>query len=484
MTVLEEYKDLIKAGVKANATQLRQSGDVADVSQADASEDYLKRWLKEEYPFSWVGTAFEHLLQAVVTDRLSVHLGLPGHTKDAMRVHQWATLIVDMTLPDATNVTITAPLTKSGPSMNVCRAALEKILDLAAGFSNEMAPRSFAIAAFVRAADRLKINFVPWKLPANGNAGRPPRNPVYNYWLGLGERLADEDAPPRPQDPVRMARERGIGEDVQADWEASQTTIAQLSRLLNQTTPLDEWKFTNTNFTSNPDVLVKSTYDYVWESFDMRKPLHHLALLTAIILEKMAPRIDYPNGVKPLKGSMPAQITTFIRITPWVKRPAKGRTEVAPIIVLTTIYIIAMYDKESPIRKHIDRGNGIGEAWSKKHNAKALTPAQLICLGLARGLMPRALGSARYRRDFELLSDDEILKRYKKLINLFKDGAYGPFHAAALVLGYREAWYLGKTGGQYVVDQAYEPIEKRGNEGSDTEDTNKRTAKGKKTRTG
>jgi hypothetical protein len=51
--------------------------------------------------------------------------------------------------------------------------------------------------------------------------------------------------------------------------------------------------------------------------------------------------------------------------------------------------------------------------------------------------------SARYKTDYHLLTDAQLIAYHTKLVGMFKEGGYGPFQALRLLIGEEKARVIG-----------------------------------------
>lgn len=460
-SLLQEYKDLISVGVGLRAAELRRTGRGSDEMYARDSEEHLSQWLTKKFPFCYLREALQHLVYAVVTDPTAQHRGLPDRQANAMTLRAWVTLIVDMAFPnpDSAPISIGVPLSATGPALNVCRAAVAEIRDYASVHQHRTPERDFVVTAFMHAADALKINFVPWSIPHTRARGRNGSKAVYDRWATLGEPENRRPNQAMAEDPLVVHCLETEKDDCCAEWSACRTPIKDLCNYVKRTVPPCEWKLISTSVDITKPGIVPKTYKYVWNSFNLQIPLHHLALLTAIIFSKTAPRISW-DGIMPITGLSTETLTNIARQMPFVKGNAKGGTDTKAIIVIMTVYIIAMYDQNSPARRSFDENDADAvKPWGTKHTAKKFTPLQLVRLGLARALNCR-LWKAGRMDDFELLSAAEIRHRHRQLITFFDSGPDGAFHAAIFVLGEEEAIHLATSSSQLFMDTSFTPAPK------------------------
>ncbi len=53
----------------------------------------------------------------------------------------------------------------------------------------------------------------------------------------------------------------------------------------------------------------------------------------------------------------------------WISKSKKGMADRAIFISMFTTFIIAIYEEDSPLRKHMDSAQrrGLGDVWTSKH---------------------------------------------------------------------------------------------------------------------
>jgi hypothetical protein len=110
----------------------------------------------------------------------------------------------------------------------------------------------------------------------------------------------------------------------------------------------------------------------VRENYDGRKRLHHLALLVGIIVgSSLLPYLFMPVEIKPLftQANSPEQVCRIFDSAKWESRKRRGMTDRMIFIAMFTTFIIAIYEEESPLRKHMAsaKRQRLGDQWMVKH---------------------------------------------------------------------------------------------------------------------
>ena len=132
----------------------------------------------------------------------------------------------------------------------------------------------------------------------------------------------------------------------------------------------DEWTLeaASVREPASGDSIVYSTYDYVQRIYDGRKVLHRMALLWSIMYSWILPQVGVPNKVKLRLTKIPTEATLAVLNIPWTTPNRGGFKEKKPFVVILMCVIIAWFDHESPLRKHLAKGdNVLGTEWTEKH---------------------------------------------------------------------------------------------------------------------
>lgn len=398
MAFIDDTRQLVSEGVSADIEHLISIagsepgdalGDAARSIVKDRAKEhgkerkiFLKKWLKLDRPLCYSENdsdeTYQTLLQAVVCDREATSSGLPHLKANAMTLTQFANLLIEMSSPVSPTAP-TAPVLATGSFLPILKDVHRNVLDLSQEQDHE-ASRSFLSTLLLRALDYLQIRFVPFHLPNGGRHGAPYRKPVFNSWAHLGVKdaarphsLSQVDVDPSSsQEAAEVALVSALADDSNADWFTGQLTLETLCTILHKTRlPSDFRKPSPAS-----EQYVDDTYAWVRQAYDGTKPLHHLALLVAIIASQFVPTIFMPKGVnkKDFKNASPKQVREIYGRMGWVSRGPKGKSDKTIFVAMITSFIIALYEPDSPLRQHIQRADkhGLGDAWTYKNSTHCI----------------------------------------------------------------------------------------------------------------
>jgi len=378
----EDTRQLVALGVRKDISQRIASAPSRqrleeEKSSGERREAYLKAWLKEDHPLAYgpqgTNETYTSLVQAVVHDEGTHSYGLPNWTENASTPYNFATLLANISAP-ANPASPMAPVLKTGTFLPVLKIAHKALISLYNSQDRE-ARRNFVLDTFCTALKIFKVQFFPAPKPKSRTAGAPNRVPVFNSWGNLGARDTHRPTPvagPSTRQPVRpttVAFNNAIANDCNADWTAGSVNIRTLKNFLNKTTlPTD---FATPSLTDI--AYVDETYSWVRCNYDGTKPLHHLALLVSIVVaSSLLPNLFLPPDAKNLLRGAPTveDVRRVYGNMEWLpKHGRRGMSEKSVFVAMFMTFIIALYEPESPLRKHIQAApkSGLGDSWTKKH---------------------------------------------------------------------------------------------------------------------
>lgn len=377
----EDTRNLVAAGVRADVTHQKaitsSREELSQVSSRSAlRESSLASWLKAPFPLAYGlnngDEVYELLLHAISSDDDAVTRGLPNWDNFASSRHDFAKSLFDMSSPFRPSPP-KAPILRSGAFLPVLKIAHKSLLSLVNALSKED-QNSFVMVVLRKSLSVFKINFFPAQKPKSRTAGRPNTKPMFNSWGNLGAKdnlLSRKKAASHltiPIPPATTAFNNAIANDCNADWTANSLNLKTLKSFLNKMSlPKDFATPTLTGVT-----YVDDTYHWVRDNYDGTKPLHHLALLIAIIVaSSLLPSLFMPSGLKSLfkdANSVDAVRRVFDDMA-WLSKGKKGMADRSIFIAMFTTFIIAVYEQDSPLRKNMDSAQrrGLGDVWTAKH---------------------------------------------------------------------------------------------------------------------
>ena len=100
-------------------------------------------------------------------------------------------------------------------------------------------------------------------------------------------------------------------------------------------------------------------------SFNPDLTNHRLGIVLAIMFSKLLPNIAFP---KSWDFDPQTDVTAKVRELTWIAPNHKGVSQTEPFITMMSTTIIAILDKESPLRIHMAlNNNALGDPWMEKH---------------------------------------------------------------------------------------------------------------------
>ena len=386
MAFLDDTRLLVSDGVRRDiARRILEAGSpeakLSEIAYAEAREKHLERWLAVDRPLSYGPCAevggFNSLLQAVVSAAKDIEGGLPNWGANAMSPAQFVDLLLDMSAPSSPT-SPSAPVVKDGSFLPLLKEAHRSLLSLSLQ-DTPSNKRAFAYNHFFKTVLRLDIRFVPFHLPQSGSRGAPRRKPVYNSWIQLGRRESRLDLPlppshPRPSSTQRalaIAHTNALATDSNAHWYAKGISLRNLHTVIDFIRLPSDFA----SIGSTKSKYINDTYAWVKDVYDGTKPVHHLALVVSIVASSLLPNLFLPQDpdlrARFAEAPSVSQVRELYNSIPWVSREKKGMKDPSIFVTMFTTFVIALYEPDSPLRKHMGSSarNGLGNPWTDKHCA-------------------------------------------------------------------------------------------------------------------
>ncbi|KAG2335563.1 hypothetical protein BDR05DRAFT_1006676 [Suillus weaverae] len=453
---IADIKTLVTVGITKICTDLESQDTHSSSLEAKIRSLNLKKWLACKHPLSYIDRAFEYLLRAVVSDSGDYSLGLPNPTQEKLSIHDFAKLLVNMSRP--TNpVPVAAPLISNSSSPMVFRVALIYMSKFVPRHSPNAATQ-FLHNAFIIAANHLHINNIPWHLA--GGRGRRHSKPHFESWINLGKATqlpTVQSLASQTKNGAAEASQRAQASDTRAAWAACSITLQSLPDFLSRTVPPDEFCMDSVTLdkSDGKDSIVHKTYQWAFAEFDMSRPLHQLAILVGVYVSKLIPDLFYDMDDRPDHESYRTMFafTKAVREMPWISNSRrKGCKIAAQFVAMVPVYIMAVFDRSSPLHDHFERTKTFPTAWTKKHSNKGIGPLLLIRLGLASARSGRIWKGGIFNIDWSILTRDEVGKLHQKIIETLHDRQFGPYRVGQILFGSAQAQTLGMKTYTYTVN--------------------------------
>ena len=382
----QDTKQLVAEGVRKDIKRrIAAASTLEEQKQAKSRGKIriaaLKDWLKSSRPLAYgKGTGNETfilLLRAVAEDEIATYKGLNGWEKNARTPFELVESLIDMSKPQNPKPP-SAPVLKDGaflPVLKVAHSAILKILNL----DDHDSQLAFLNKMLLLALTVFEVKFVPSHLPQTGVRGGQFVIPVYDHWGHLGVKHSTSSALLLPDpdisfaslvEPETVAYNIAVASDCTAPWEANSLDLYSMKDYLNRTTlPSD---FPPPAHSAEP--YVNDTYTWVKQHYDGTKHHHHLALLVGIIVAtSMIPNIFAPKGLRNSFSSAdsPKKVRAVYSTMDWEPRAKKGMTFKPLFVSMVTTFIIALYEQDSPLMRHVtaSKKRGLGDPWTDKYCA-------------------------------------------------------------------------------------------------------------------
>ncbi|KAH9028272.1 hypothetical protein EDB85DRAFT_2147990 [Lactarius pseudohatsudake] len=460
--LFDDVKKLVADGVRrdiaaiVSAALTQDAVDVA-VARGRERESSLKHWLSIKNPLAYgkvdKQNTFVSLLQAVVADPHLISHGLPNFSGHTMTPTTFVTSLIAMSSPTNPSLPV-APVLSSGFFLPLLKEAHSLILSLAR-LSPSNDQRDLVHRSFINTLSHLLIRFVPSHRPRSSSSGASPRVPVFDSWATLG--LQDDartvvpiqgpshSLPQLSQLAAQSALTSALGGDAAAEWSLSEITIPLIHTILNKSSlPID---FTAPLPANEP--YVDDTYAWVRHNYDPRNPVHHLALVVAIIVSHFLPNVFYPS---PIPSAPFTHATTTYDVyqayctLPWEARPGKKGVSNRPIYVaMVATFIIAIHEPDSPLGSKLAASKKLGSKWTTKHTVKGISYINLIRLGIVWGSQDSYKNKGGFGPDghWGLFDRRHLHSRYTELTRILRSpGPFASFDAVAYLVGDANARFL------------------------------------------
>jgi hypothetical protein len=256
------------------------------------------------------------------------------------------------------------------------------------------------------------------------------------------------------------AAKKAQASDARAPWAVESITLQSLPDFFARDCPPDE--FTLDNIECSSDSIIMEIYEWVFANFDREKPLHKIALLAGIYFSQLLPDVFWDVKDKPSPHHMIGEraATNAIRAMPWKpnRGTRKGSTWKAQFISMVPAYIIAVYERDSPLRTYFSKKKAFPGPWNAKNSAKGIGSFNLVRMGLAKARSTRIFKGGVPLTDWILLTNEELAAKHRELMGFLQDRQYGPFKIAVALFGLDKAVDVGLTTGTYTNHPAMSSI--------------------------
>jgi hypothetical protein len=473
----DDTKALVSDGVRKDVAS-RISQATSSIEKNNASKlgkqrlKCLKSWLESDQPLDYGNDdsqpTYNLLLQAISPSTQDVVLGLPNFQAHAMTPTDFADLLIKVSSPKNPSRP-SAPVQTNGSFLPVLKLVHKHLITLS-GSANSSAQHDFIQKFLLRTINLLHIRFVPSHKPLSNtsHSSAPYRMPLYDSWASLGLRdtntpqlsLINQPSTSTSQHAATLALNDALATDCNSQWFIQHASLANLHTRLHKTSLPQDYQIPAKTHTK----YVDDTYEWVRQSYNATKPLHHFALLVAIIASKLTPNLFLPkdHNQRPHFSSAdtPDKVRALYNDMPWVAREGrKGMKDKKIFVAMFTTYIIALYESESPLRLYMKASpkSGLGDVWTSKHcmssffftsfslqltlfsDNKGISYTTMIRLRAFWGIGVGALEKGMFNKHWGCHSNKHIDFLYNSLIQSLKQQSFGPFDALTILIGEKNA---------------------------------------------
>lgn len=263
----------------------------------------------------------------------------------------------------------------------------------------------FLLAGLRLVLDHLRVYFLPWNPEAGSTQrGRPALQTSHTSWKTIST-SKDKEFTFRgylERGHVLNLSTRAIQAqqgDPNGPWTFEMVTIQDLHMYLNKRLPPAEFARRPTNTgkrktAADQPGAAEPVYDptvtlteenvadvtHLWSrragTWNLHHPIHQLFVIKAILFTKFSPRLFHNAMPGPPLSNAPRDITTFIRQHEWVARAGGkaggGVTDTHTLCFMAATFMLALWDRESPLRvyhaqRKAEGKSGFGKLWAQKH---------------------------------------------------------------------------------------------------------------------
>jgi len=383
----DDTRALVEDGVMRDINSRLAEASPDDYSRVAARtkerKTALQSWMNQEKPLSYTQSSsneshetFDFLVDAITHDKRQISHGLPGWNANSKTPLDFVQSLFDMSKP--TNPSNPhAPVIKDGSFLPVLKVAHSSLVSLVKDM-NTAAQQDFLERTFRNALVVFKVNFFPFHQENTQVRGARFRVPVYNSWGPLGLAVTSNNSnrsspPPLPQvPPTQIAYNLAVSTDRNAPWIAKNIKLTTMRSILKRTNLPADFKYHPTG-----TAYVDETYDWVKQNYTPTNPIHHLALLVAVIVSSsIIPFHNPPPDVRSLmKGAKSRrEVRNRYLNMAWASKGTRGMTDKSIFVSMITTFIIALYEPQSPLRVYMLASplTGLGPEWTTKYSASFL----------------------------------------------------------------------------------------------------------------
>ncbi|KIL55667.1 hypothetical protein M378DRAFT_17747 [Amanita muscaria Koide BX008] len=438
--LVQDCRSLVSTAVQSSINEQINSDEQVVSSHGKARKQALSCWLKTSKPLAWtaddsVQTGGYVQLLFILNDnphRRPTDLQKSNESFNYLTMSKRFLSISALPRP-------CAPISNGGAFRHVLPLAITRIRHI---ICKEDDPNfELAVAAiFAKMLKLMQIHFVPWhKADKEASRAYAVR---HDWWLILDScpmTQINRMLPPEPQEVQEELADFVMQADPNAPWSLPKK-LMDMGALWDKYTLPSDWSLEHASLpqTDADDLerhYVRATYEFVEINYNGRCWWHHMALVWGILFSRVAPHVFWSRKEKLASGDA----TQAIRGLAWTKGTSKyhgGCSAPLPYITMLSTTIIALLDPKSPLSIRVaENDNAFGKPWTHKHGNKEINAINLIRIGIAKCINKACMGSAKYKRNFEMKTMGELKPLYDQIMGYLKSGEHGVFLALKALFG-------------------------------------------------
>ncbi|KAL7277021.1 hypothetical protein ACG7TL_008865 [Trametes sanguinea] len=444
---VDDTVDLVHNQVMAEVKPLLTERGSDEYPHARARHEALRSWEATEHPLDIGdhGSTLRLLTMAVCAKSTDAQLGLPKSTRGQWSVKDFVAHLVTVA-SSSSMVSIRPPVSRKGRFWPVLRVAYAEGVAVAQRSLGHRASELLAVAevkaAFEHVVQEERVRMVPDAARTGGAQNRPSIEPSIHAWTMLGAQARRPDGARGARLTAREREEQEIFEvalrtwedDPASEWMTTEVCIEEYHRFFGRNALPTNWCY-EASVSDSKDAFVRECYEWARDQFKHKLDDWRcdLALHLAFLISKILPNVGWPTDKassdledrldelhqNDMRGAIEA-----VRTLPWVPKNAKGAKDESIYYTQASIVFLCWIHSGSPLRQKLRRGTGLGEAWSKKHGNKCLTPVNLIRMGIAYPMSAGIIGRPLYGSNFSALDESAMQAWWKEVRALLEKSPY------------------------------------------------------------
>ncbi|TCD63806.1 hypothetical protein EIP91_004928 [Steccherinum ochraceum] len=440
---VEEVMAEVKAHVENEIADDLCSDDHIVASHAVKRQAALETWAEHDHPLGFgdgktARVALIAALSPLAPDGVEPVVTLPaGHPPSVTASALASTFVSFVGNGIGDTSTHQNPLFKSNLTGTIVALVVQDLRDYLASvalLSTDNIDPAIA-AGFKDAIRHLKIHVVPGAHPTQ-HTDHHFKYAIHPYWTDVNP-IDDTNTPRQTMamasiDPVAQAAFIESKSSPAAAWYLLDIPISDYRHWLDmQQHPADFHLPSRKK--CKPLVLEVWDWTYAFINKNPRKVSVRLGRHLAYLFYKVAPNVhtggqdSYPPSGYSVNDAVCAQ--------PWITLPRKGSVDAHSLFSMMHIFIVAMIEQSSPLRRYAATHDNALGSFGTKHTAEGICGYNLIRLRVAYASSWSVLAQGRFQTTWSIRSDNELAAWLTEIEDAFKASPAGPAKLLVKIFG-------------------------------------------------